>query len=557
MKTPIGPSLLSAILICSAVAALEPPPQQPLGHVDNEEFTGGLPFSTSALEEYIGGAMEKWHAPGMAVAIINGNETWAKGFGYASLPSTPVTPHTLFWAGSTTKSFVAAALSLLVDNATSDHSHPPPVVGWATPMSQLLRDDFVLSDDWATAHVTVEDCLSHRTGYPRHDYSAADDTRGWVRNLRHLPMSAEPRTTFQYNNMMWAAAGYLVSTLSGCGLGEFLHRYLWGPMGMGETFLGDWDPLLGSSGRQLADGYLWVNSTGQYVMQPWGEISRWLRVTEGAGAVLSNVLDYTKYLRVMMAEAGPISKEGHRELKRPRTFHNFHEGLFVGPETYGLGWMSAVFEGHQVFYHTGTVVPFVTFMVMVPSKSYGIVVMANGWSHVRELVTYRVLYDLFGVEESRRRDWESHFEEEDALEAHNLATCSERIYPDLPHPPIPASVPLANHTGQFRHVAYGDISVSLECNDTGPSTAVAAGAEAGSCRLRMSRDHPERVAGYLEHKTGDFWLTFGFDEEVPEVIQACVRVQFQVDSSGIVTHIGVDLRLEGDDGPLVWFERVQ
>lgn len=149
------------------------------------------------------------------------------------------------------------------------------------------------------------------------------------------------------------------------------------------------------------------------------------------------------------------------------------------------------------------------------------------------------------------------FAEADALAAHNLATCSERIYPDLPHPPIPASVPLANHTGQFRHVAYGDIFVSLECNDTAPSAVFSAGAEAGSCRLRMSRDHPERVAGYLEHKTGDFWLTFAFDEDVPEVIQACIRVQFQVDSSGIVMHIGADLRLEGEDGPLVWFERVQ
>lgn len=149
------------------------------------------------------------------------------------------------------------------------------------------------------------------------------------------------------------------------------------------------------------------------------------------------------------------------------------------------------------------------------------------------------------------------FEEEEALEAHNLATCSERIYPDLPHPPIPASVPLANHTGQFRHLAYGDMFVSLECNDTAASADFSAGAEAGSCRLRMSREHPERVAGYLEHKTGDFWLTFGFDEDVPEFIQACFRVQFRVDSSGIVTHIAVDMRQEGEDGPLVWFERVQ
>lgn len=311
-----------------------------------------------------------------------------------------MTPHTLFWAGSTTKSHTAAALSLLIDNDSS--------VTWTTPMSQLMREDFVLSDGWATAHVTVEDALSHRTGYPRHDLSiVTNDARGVVRTLRDLPMSAEPRTTFQYNNMMWAAAGYLVSVLSGCGLGDFFRTYLWGPMGMNETFLGDWDPLFEPSGLKIADGYYWVNSSGRYVKQPPETTSFAVRADEGAGAVVSNVLDYTKYLRVMMAEAGPVSKAGHRELKSPRSFHDFHQDLFVGPVTYGLGWMSGVFEGHEVFYHTGTVTPFVTFMMMVPSKNYGIVVMANGYSHVRELVTYRVLYDLFGVEESRRRDFES------------------------------------------------------------------------------------------------------------------------------------------------------
>lgn len=75
-------SLISVLflptLVYSAVAAQESPPQQPLGLFDDEASAGGLPFSTSALEEYIEGAMEKWHAPGMAVAIINGNKTWAK-----------------------------------------------------------------------------------------------------------------------------------------------------------------------------------------------------------------------------------------------------------------------------------------------------------------------------------------------------------------------------------------------------------------------------------------------------------------------------------------------
>lgn len=72
--------------------------------------------------------------------------TRIQGFGYATLePPTPVTPHTLFFAGSTTKSFTAAGLSLLIDNS-SDHSG----IHWETPISRLMREDFVLSDDWAT-----------------------------------------------------------------------------------------------------------------------------------------------------------------------------------------------------------------------------------------------------------------------------------------------------------------------------------------------------------------------------------------------------------------------
>ncbi|POS75331.1 hypothetical protein DHEL01_v206283 [Diaporthe helianthi] len=561
MRTSIG-VIFGSTLACFTLAAPETSSQHPLGHDDSGESENGLPFPTSDLVDYIKGTMEKWHAPGMAVAIVNGKTTWAEGFGYASLPSTPVTPHTLFWAGSTTKSFTAAALSLLIDNASEYSS-----VGWATPISQLLREDFVLSDDWATAHITIEDALSHRTGYPAHDLSVGaageGDTRSIIRSLRYLPMTKEPRTTFQYNNIMWATAGYLVSTLSGSRLGAFFRQYLWGPMGMDETFLGDWDPRFGSSGGlELADGYWWVNSSQKYFKQARETTSNSVRADEGAGAVVSNVLDYTKYLRVMMNEAAPISKAGHRELKSPRSFHTMHQDLFVGRVTYGLGWMSGVFEGHEVFFHTGTVTPFVTFMMMVPSKSFGIVVMGNGWSHARELVTYRILYDLFGVEESRRRDFESKFEEADALEAHNIATCSERMYPDIPQPPIPASVPLANHTGHFRHVAYGDIYVSLDCNtDTATSSTPAPikDSETENCRLRLSRGPESQVklTGNLEHQTSDFWIYYAVFDEVPEKIFACLRAQFHVDSRGVVSHIAVDVRLEGEEGPLVEFERFQ
>lgn len=91
MRTSIETLVLYA-LVFSAVATAESPPQQPLVHTDNGGSTDGLPFSISALEDYIHEAMERWHAPGMAVAIINGNDTWAK----VSLPVPPARRTSLF-----------------------------------------------------------------------------------------------------------------------------------------------------------------------------------------------------------------------------------------------------------------------------------------------------------------------------------------------------------------------------------------------------------------------------------------------------------------------------
>lgn len=205
--------------------------------------------------------------------------------------------------------------------------------------------------------------------------------------------------------MMFAAAGVLITKLTGLDVGNFFRKYLLDPMGMNETFFATYDPLFQPSGLLLADSYVWDKRTNTYAQR--GNMGDALRGDDAAGAIISNVLDYTKYLRIMMAEGGPISEAGHRELKRPRMFHDFNSEMFgPGPVFYGLGWMGGIFEGEQIYWHGGTVVPYVTLMVMVPAREYGIVLMANSYSKVRELVTYRILYDLFGVGEGKRRDFE-------------------------------------------------------------------------------------------------------------------------------------------------------
>lgn len=108
----------------------------------------------------------------------------------------------------------------------------------------------------------------------------------------------------------------------------------------------------------------------------------------------------------MMREEGPISAAGHRELRTPRSFFDEQGPPFTGPVTYTLGWMHGVFEGFETWHHTGTVNEFVTAMMMMPARRMGIVVMCNAASEAKSLVWYRIMYDLLGVEEGKRFDFE-------------------------------------------------------------------------------------------------------------------------------------------------------
>lgn len=299
-----------------------------------------------------------------------------------------------------TKSFTAAAISLLVDNSSAHAS-----IQWHTPVSHLLRDDFVLSDPWATAHVTVADALAHRTGYPRHDYSGPyhNSSAALVRALRHLPMSAEPRVKWQYCNMMYAAMGYLVERLTGESLADFFRDRLWRPMGMWDTFLHPDDALAAGEGR-LAHPYYWNNDTETYGEIPWRDETS----IAGAGMSISSVSDWSRYVRHMIDETGPISAAGHEALKAANMVAEHKDRLFVGPVWYGFGWQGSVFQNEAVYYHSGLVDSMMSLMVMIPGRKFGFVLMMNSeGTPVLDSIIAKTLYDYFEVDEAERFDMET------------------------------------------------------------------------------------------------------------------------------------------------------
>jgi CubicO group peptidase (beta-lactamase class C family) len=143
---------------------------------------------------------------------------------------------------------------------------------------------------------------------------------------------------------MYSAVSQAIEMVTGAGLGVFMRDKIWQPLGMNNTFWTPQEALDAASeeGTVLAQGYAWHVSSESFVEEPRPDFPG----VSGAGAMISTVSDYSKWLRCMISQSLPISKAAHRELITPRINYSNH-GLnpFSGTHAYCLGWILDYYRG--------------------------------------------------------------------------------------------------------------------------------------------------------------------------------------------------------------------
>ncbi|KAE8410804.1 beta-lactamase/transpeptidase-like protein [Aspergillus pseudocaelatus] len=502
---------------------------------------GTSPF-TPEFDDLVHTLLAKWHVPGTSIGIIDGPDTFTKGYGISKYPNTPATPQTLYYTASTTKSFTAAALSLLID----DESQP---LTWTTPLSTIIRSDFVLPDAYATEHITLEDALSHRTGLPEHSYHFRPDNsstpKDEVRRLRHLPMTAAIRTTYMYNSFMYTAVSHAIETLTGRDLGVFLRERIWGPLHMDATYWTLRDAV-DSRPDELAGAYVWdasfpsSSSSSGFVEIDYPEYTE----LSGAGCMISNVEDYAKWVRCMMDQSRPLSRDGHAALVEPRVVTmTGATNPFPGPHLYALGWRVDYYRGEKVVWHTGSIGGFGSVMMFLPGRDWGLVVMGNSTvtSNQMQQVLYMALLDgLLGTPVGERVDWGAVIREKQERRREELACVRNRLYPVLPCPVLRPALEIGEYAGVYWHPGYGAM-------DLGPDVE---GKELVADR--RSQEFSMMIA--LEHVSGEFWLARLQEKYTDPRDHEVVRAEFRLGPEG-VREVGVDLE-PTMDGELIWFRRV-
>ncbi|HEV7178902.1 MAG TPA: serine hydrolase domain-containing protein, partial [Candidatus Baltobacteraceae bacterium] len=182
----------------------------------------------TAFDTYVSAALDEYHVPGAAVAIVeNGHVVFLKGYGVSDIAkNTRVDADTVFQLASVSKTFTGVGAAMLVDERK---------LSWDRPIVAYLPR-FVAYDPYVTRNMTVRDLLAHRTGWPKFTgdilgdfgYSRAEV----IRRLRYLKPAYSFREIAQYSNFGYLVAGEVSARLAGMSWDEFVKKRIFDPLAM-------------------------------------------------------------------------------------------------------------------------------------------------------------------------------------------------------------------------------------------------------------------------------------------------------------------------------------
>jgi CubicO group peptidase (beta-lactamase class C family) len=399
------------------------------------------------FSEQVEDLMAKWQIPGLAIGVVRDGEIiYLEGFGCRDLENKlPVTTKTVFGIGSISKSFTSMSVAMLVDEGK---------LKWDTPVIVYLPD-FQLFDDYATSHATLRDLLCHRTGIADHllmTYGSPFSREEVFRRLRYLEPNLGFREKYQYNNLMYLTAGYLVGRISGGTWEDFVKKRIFGPMQMDASSFS----LEIQEGQDYSLPY--IMSDGKIMALPF----RNRECSAPSGGINSNVEDLIKWLKLHLnggkvVEKQLISAESLKEILTPQMPVSYSPESAVGAvHDYGMGWNIQPYLGHHLDHVGGWIEGFVSWISFMPFDNIGVVALCNMSDCELPYLLHYVLYNrLLGLEEV---DWDKILDNYKPRYLNRASVTGRKPNPEAAKPPLPPE----KYVGRYDHPGYGSIVVMVE-----------------------------------------------------------------------------------------------
>jgi CubicO group peptidase (beta-lactamase class C family) len=303
-------------------------------------------------------AWDRRDSPGCAVAIYrDGRILYERGYGMADLEhDVPITPATVFYAGSVSKQFTAFAAALAIqqghlglDDSIRKYVPELPAYADAITVRHLIHHTSGLRDFYTLLSIAGR----------RQD--ALYDNASILRlAARQKGLNFPPGDDYLYSNTGYALLATVAGRAAKTTFGELTRSQIFAPLGMTASEFGD------DAGRLVkarAWGYTWGARGEPRLDTPGGE-----RV--GAGGLFTTVRDLLRWDENFYT--GTVG--GKPLIAQVQTPGTLNGGK---PLTYAWGLQVARYRGQRVIEHSGALGGYRAHLSRFPDQHVSVAVLCN------------------------------------------------------------------------------------------------------------------------------------------------------------------------------------
>ena len=322
----------------------------------------GQPVSAMKLAD----RMQYYHVPGVSIAFFDhGRIAWTRVYGMADVQTgRPVTPETLFQAGSISKPIAALGALALVEKGKLklDQNVNDELITWKLPENEFTKDQ----------KVTLRRLLSHSAGTNVHGFSGYESTQPIPSIVQILSgtrpalsppvqVTSVPGSVYSYSGGGIMVMQMMMMDATGKSFPALMHDLVLGPIGMTHSTYEQ--PLPPGLRDGAAHGY---KANGEPVPGGFHVIPEM-----AAGGLWTTPSDLAlAAIEVQNEYAG----SPHKVLSQSMA----HEMLSRQKDNWGLGFEIEKPGATPRFDHFGVNVGFVSMLQAYRDTNQGIVIMTNG-----------------------------------------------------------------------------------------------------------------------------------------------------------------------------------
>lgn len=358
MKPPHG-SILPFILFLTSCVQLAPTSLP----VPSTAATFAItPENVKDIDAWAQSKLEQTPLASLAVGVRSGNSLYTRSYGLADRESGRQSQNdTVYYIGSITKQFTAAAIMQLVEHNK---------VHLDDSISKYISN---LPETYRKA--TIHQLLSHTSGIP--NYGLSDMTEAGVDlskshkpaelvsrlvDAHSLPLDFAPGTNYRYSNTGYFLLGMAIEKASGHEYGEYLQQNIFDPIGLWSMSYCVTPPVSLAKGYELQGGNL--------VPAPFRHPS----ISFAAGSICGTAGDLLKWQQAL-AQGQIVSPASYEKMTTPKSTS------LSGITKYGYGLGITKRCGRRVVSHDGVLsTGYLALLSYYPDDNLSLVILTNTYS---------------------------------------------------------------------------------------------------------------------------------------------------------------------------------